>query len=164
MRNWGVSESQRERFRMRQASLRPSYRCHSTILRKIKSVSDHPRFKTNCHTPDFREIVTVGTVWQTVFQIAGRISTGSVSGYPGIGAFRTISLAEASCKDGKVRWEMAKRLYRDFDVIAKRTPRCAQCDVCDLHDSPRNKGSDREILQRSYRCTSGRGGLQGQTS
>ena len=56
-------------------------------------------------------------------QIFGEISTGSGSGYPGIDAIRTISLAGTCCKDGKERWASASRSYpqRQLDVIA--TPR-----------------------------------------
>ena len=54
-----------------------------------------------------------------VAQILGKISTGSGSGYPGISAVRTTSLAGTCCKDRKLRWATASRLYpqRRLDVI-----------------------------------------------
>ena len=44
--------------------------------------------------------------------MSGKSSTGSGSGYPGIGAIRTKSPAETYCKDGKVRRATASKLYR----------------------------------------------------
>src|SRR6266404_3236553 len=48
-------------------------------------------------------MVTVCTTVQTVAQISGASSTGLGSGYPGMGADRTTSLAEMFCKGRNVR-------------------------------------------------------------
>ncbi|SRR6266702_1809666 len=100
-------------FRVRQASRRPScHRWYSAFLRKIKSVTDCGGYIANCDIPESRAIVTVCTPpWQTVVQISGKISTGSVSGYPGMDATRTTRLAETPCKDGKVCRATASRFY-----------------------------------------------------
>jgi len=156
MINQGVSESQEEVFQMRQASRRLSYhRWYSGFLRKIKSVTDCHGYIANRDIPDSKTIVTVCTTWQTVVQISGKSSTGSVSGDPGMGAIRTTSPAETYRKDGKVRWATASRLYpwRRLDVIAKRAQRDAS--VYNWHDSPRDGGSESEIQRHSYRGTSG---------
>jgi uncharacterized surface anchored protein len=107
-----MSECQGDSLRMGQANHRPSrHRQQQTLLRKIKSVIDRRDNIENRDIPDSREIVTECTSRQMAVQTSGDNSTGSGSGYPGIGAIKTTSLAETCCKDGKVRWATESRLY-----------------------------------------------------
>ena len=104
----------------------------------------------NYDIPDFRTNVTLYTTWETVAQISGESSTGSGSGYPGIGATRTTSSEEISCKDGKMCWATASRLY-PFVVIAKR----AQHEARNWQDSLCEEGSVREQQRHFGSDTSG---------